>query len=62
MDRPTARYLSVKQFAATRGLSTKTVRRFIKLGTVKAEQYGGPGGKIVIPVDEHNRPLQDIQL
>lgn len=44
-------FITPKQLAAMAGMSTKTIRRWIKQGKVPAFQPGGKGCDILIPKD-----------
>jgi excisionase family DNA binding protein len=49
--------VTVAEFARRKGLSTDTVRRLITRGLIRAEQPGGPGTAIRIPLRQEEFDL-----
>jgi hypothetical protein len=47
---PTAVSCSVEEYADMSGLSTETVRRYLKAGKLPYDQPGGPRHRILIPL------------
>jgi hypothetical protein len=48
---PDSRYLDIKQFSATAGLSVATIRRLARDGRIPYFQPAGKGGKLLFPPD-----------
>jgi hypothetical protein len=48
---PDSRYLDIKQFSATAGLSIATIRRLARDGRIPYFQPAGKGGKLLFPPD-----------
>ena len=59
MDKPSSQILTVKEFATKHRVCPKTVRRWIHKGRIKAFQFGGPGGKLVM---QDNGTMSNIEL
>ena len=55
-----SRHVSVNEFARQYNLSTKTVRRRIRDGSLKAVQWGGPGTSLRIPLPLESETLPPV--